>query len=47
LSVTRRSVRCRSGSEISGAGFYQRQGAERRSRGVERCGILDELRLLV
>ena len=43
LSVTGRSVRCRSGSEISGAGFYERQGAERRSRGVEGCGIRDEL----
>src|SRR5216683_772843 len=43
LSVTRRSERCRSGSEISGAGFYERQGAERRSRGVEGCGIRDEL----
>jgi len=43
LSLTRRSERCRSGSEISGAGLHQRQGAERRSRGVEGCGILDEL----
>jgi hypothetical protein len=43
LSVTRRSECCRSGSEISGAGLYQRQGAERRSRGVEGCGIRDEL----
>jgi len=43
LSVTGRSERCRSGSEISGAGFYERQGAERRSRGVEGCGIRDEL----
>ncbi len=43
LSVTRRSERCRSGSEISGAGLYKRQGAERRSRGLEGCGILDEL----
>ena len=43
LSLTRRSERCRSGSEISGAGLYERQGAERRSRGVEGCGILDEL----
>src|SRR5216684_5627472 len=43
LSVTRRSERCRSGSEISGAGLYERQGAERRSRGVEGCGIRDEL----
>src|ERR1700688_193971 len=49
LSVTRRSERCRSGSEISGARLYQRQGAERRSRGVEGCGIRDELkdRLLI
>jgi hypothetical protein len=43
LSVTRRSERCRSGSEISVARLYQRQGAERRSRGVEGCGIRDEL----
>src|SRR5258706_10543653 len=43
LSMTRRSERCRSGSEISGAGLYERQGAERRSRGVEGCGIPDEL----
>ena len=43
LSVTRRSVRCRSGSEIPGARLYERQGAERRSRGVEGCGIRDEL----
>jgi len=43
LSVTRRSERCRSGSEIPGAGLYERQGAERRSRGVEGCGIRDEL----
>jgi hypothetical protein len=43
LSVSGRSVRCRSGSEISSAGLYERQGAERRSRGVEGCGIRDEL----
>src|SRR5258708_21818555 len=43
LSVTRRSERCRSGSEIPGAGLYERQGAERWSRGVEGCGIRDEL----
>ena len=43
LSVTRRSERCRSGSEISGAGLYERQGAEGWSRSVEGCGILDEL----
>jgi hypothetical protein len=43
LSVTRRSERCRSGSDISGAGLYERQGAEGRGRGVEGCRILDEL----
>src|SRR5258708_36132931 len=43
LSMTGRSVRCRSGSEIPRAGLYKRQGAERRSRGVEGCGIRDEL----
>jgi hypothetical protein len=43
LSVTRRSECCRSGSEISGAGFYERQGAERRGRGVEGRGIRDKL----
>ena len=43
LSVTRRSERCRSGSEVPGARLYERQGAERRSRGVEGCGIRDEL----
>jgi hypothetical protein len=43
LRLTRRSQCCRSGSEISKAGFYQRQSARRRSRGVEGCGIRDEL----
>ena len=43
LSVTGGSERCRSGSEISGAGLYERQGAERRSRGLEGCWIRDEL----
>ena len=43
LSVTGGSERCRSGSEISGARLYQRQGAERRSGGVEGCQIRDEL----
>ena len=43
LSVTGRSERCRSGSEISNAGLYERQGANGRSRGVEVCGIRDEL----
>src|ERR1700722_15839396 len=46
LSVTGGSERCRSGSEISGARFYQRQSAERRRRGVEGCRIRDELRSL-
>ena len=35
LSVTGRSQRCRSGSEISGAGLYERQGAKGRCRSVE------------
>jgi hypothetical protein len=43
LSVTGGSERCRSGSEISVARLYQRQGVERRSRGVEGCRIRDEL----
>jgi hypothetical protein len=43
LSLTRRSERCRSGSEIPSPGLHERQGAERRSRGVEGCGIRDEL----
>src|SRR6266403_1644643 len=43
LSVTGGSERCRSGSEISGARLYQRQGADRRSGGVEGCRIRDEL----
>jgi hypothetical protein len=41
--LTRRSQRCRSGSEISRAGLYQRQGAKGRCRSVEGCGIRDEL----
>jgi len=43
LSVTGRSECCRSGSEVPGARLYERQGPERRSRGVEGCGIRDEL----
>jgi hypothetical protein len=43
LSVTRRSVRCRSGSEISGAGLYECQGAKGRFRSVEGCVVRDEL----
>ena len=44
LRLTRRSQRCRSGSEVSKAGFYQRQGARGRCRSVEGCGIRDELK---
>jgi hypothetical protein len=43
LRLTRRSERCRSGSQISGAGLYERHGAERRGGCVEGCGIRDEL----
>src|ERR1700741_1855790 len=43
LSVTSGSERCRSGGEIPGARLYEREGAERRSRGVEGSGIRDEL----
>src|SRR6266436_7044381 len=43
LSLTRRSERCRSGSEISGARLYERQGAKGRCRSVEGCGIRDKL----
>src|ERR1700722_12832227 len=35
LSLTRRSERCRSGSQISGAGLYERQRAKGRCRSVE------------
>src|SRR5690348_10542650 len=35
LSLTRRSERCRSGSQISGAGLYERHGAKGRCRSVE------------
>jgi len=43
LSVTGGSERCRSGSEIPSPGLHERQGAERRSRGVEGCWVRDEL----
>ena len=43
LRLTRRCQRCRSGSEISGAGLYQRQGARGWCGSVESCGIRDEL----
>src|SRR6201984_2647218 len=35
LRLTRRSECCRSGSQISGAGLYERQGATGRCRSVE------------
>ena len=35
LRLTRRSERCRSGSQISGAGIYERQGVKGRRRSVE------------
>lgn len=35
LRLTRRSERCRSGSQISGAGLYERHGAKWRCRSVE------------
>jgi hypothetical protein len=35
LSLTRRSECCRSGSQISGAGLYERQRANGRCRSVE------------
>jgi hypothetical protein len=35
LSLTRRSECCRSGSQISGAGLYERQRAKGRCRSVE------------
>jgi hypothetical protein len=43
LSVTGRSERCRSGSEISRAGLYQRHGAKGRCRSVEGGWLLNDL----
>jgi hypothetical protein len=43
LRLTRRSQRCRSGSEISKAGFYQRQGARGRCGSVEGGWLLHGL----
>ena len=43
LRLTRRSQRCRSGSEISKAGFYQRQGARGRCGSVEGGWLLNGL----
>jgi len=44
LSVTGRSECCRSGSEISRAGLYQRQGAKGRCRSVEGGWLLNDLK---
>jgi hypothetical protein len=44
LRLTRRSQRCRSGSEISRAGLYQRQGAKGRCRSVEGGWLLNDLK---
>jgi hypothetical protein len=44
LSVTGRSERCRSGSEISKARFYQRQGARGRCGSVEGRWLLNDLK---
>jgi hypothetical protein len=44
LRLTRRSERCRSGSQISGAGIYERQGARGRCRSVEGGWLLNELK---
>jgi hypothetical protein len=44
LSVTGRSECCRSGSEISRAGLYQRQGAKWRCRSVEGGWLFNDLK---
>ena len=44
LSVTGRSECCRSGSEISRAGLYQRQGAKGRCRSVEGGWLFNDLK---
>ena len=44
LRLTRRSQRCRSGSEISKARFYQRQGARGRCGSVEGRWLLNDLK---
>ena len=44
LSVTGRSECCRSGSEISRAGLYQRQGIKGRCRSVEGGWLLNDLK---
>src|SRR6202051_3725345 len=43
LRLTRRSERCRSGSQISGAGLYERHGAKGRCRSVEGGWLLNDL----
>ena len=44
LRLTRRSQRCRSGSEISGAGLYEHQGAKGRCRSVEGGWLFNDLK---
>jgi hypothetical protein len=44
LRLTRRRQRCRSGSEIPSAGFYERQGARGRCRSVEGGWLLNDLK---
>ena len=44
LRLTRRSERCRSGSQISGAGLYERHGAKGRCRSVEGCWLFNGLK---
>ena len=44
LSLTRRSECCRSGSQISGAGLYERQRAKGRCRSVEGGWLLNGLK---
>ncbi len=44
LRLTRRSERCRSGSQISGAGLYERHGAKGRCRSVEGGWLFNDLK---
>jgi len=41
LRLTRRGNRCRSGSEVPGAGLQQRQGPQGRRRGLDGGGLSD------
>src|SRR6266851_7207095 len=44
LRLTRRSERCRSGSQISDAGLYERHGAKGRCRSVEGGWLFNDLK---